>query len=257
MDLELKGRVALVTGASKGIGKAIALALAGEGAKVCLVSRSEANLAAARDEIKARTGVLAATLAGDVADPALAARAAEQRPDILVCNAEGPSAGGFLEHDDDAWTVAFQRSLLGTVRLARAAAPPMKERRWGRIINISSILAKEPAPGMVLSATLRGGVSAFAKAIATELAPFGITVNTILPSAVLTERMENLTRDAATRSGRSYEDILEQAKKSIPAGRFSTPAEVADLAVFLCSSRAAYLTGLSIGIDGGAGKSAF
>jgi 3-oxoacyl-[acyl-carrier protein] reductase len=257
MDLELKGRVALVTGASKGIGKAIALALAGEGAKVCVVSRSEANLAAAQAEIPG-----AAVLAGDVADPTLAVRAVQHalgafgKLDILVNNAEGPPPGGFLEHDDAAWTAAFQRSLLGTVRFTRAAAPHMKARGWGRVINITSIVAKEPSPGMVLSATLRAGVSAFAKAVSTELAPFGITVNTVLPSAVLTERMENLTRDAATRSGRSYEDILEQAKKSIPAGRFSTPAEVADLALFLCSSRAAYLTGLSIGIDGGSGKSA-
>jgi 3-oxoacyl-[acyl-carrier protein] reductase len=258
MELELKGRAALVTGASKGIGKAIALALASEGAKVCLVSRSAANLAAVQAEIRG-----GAILAGDVADPELAARAVKHaadafgRLDILVNNAEGPPAGGFLEHDDAAWGAAFQRSLLGTVRFAREAAPLMKAQRWGRIINITSMQAKEPTPGMVLSATLRAGVSAFAKAAATELAPFNITVNTILPSAVLTERMENLTREAAARGGRSYEDTLEQARKSIPAGRFSTPAEVADLALFLCSSRASYLTGLSIGIDGGSAKSVF
>jgi 3-oxoacyl-[acyl-carrier protein] reductase len=262
MELDLKDRVALVTGASKGIGRAIALALAREGAKLCLVSRDEANLAAARDEIERATGARCRTIAGDVGDPALAARAVREaavdgRLDILVNNAGGPPAGGFSEHDDAAWSAAFDRSLMAPVRFTRAAAPLMKARRWGRIISVTSILAREPSPGMVLSATLRAGVSAFAKAVSTELAPYGITVNTILPSAVLTERLEALTRDAAARQGRSYEDVLGAAMKTIPAGRLSSPAEVADLAVFLCSARAAYMTGLNLGIDGGAGKGVF
>lgn len=263
MELELKGRVALVTGASKGIGRAIALALAGEGAQVCLLSRSDANLAAAGSEIRDRTGIAAGSVVGDVGDPGLAARAVRYvagsfgRVDILVNNAGGPPPGGFAEHDDAAWMAAFQRNLLGPVRFVRAAAPLMKEQRWGRVINITSVLAKEPAPGMVLSATLRAGVSAFAKAVSVELAPFGITVNTICPSAVLTERMDKLTRDAAERSGRSYDDILGQARASIPAGRFSTPEEIADLAVFLCSAKSAYVTGQTVIIDGGATKGVY
>jgi 3-oxoacyl-[acyl-carrier protein] reductase len=263
MNLELSGRVALVTGASKGIGKAIALAFAGAGVYTCILSRSKENLTAASEEIEKLTGIKPLTITGDVGDSGLAELAVKQvmnvkgRLDILVNNAEGPPMGSFIEHDDSVWNDAYNRCLLAPVRFSRLVVPFMKTQSWGRIINITSVLAKEPTPAMVLSATLRAGVSAFAKSISTELAGFGITVNTVCPSAVLTERMENLTRQAAVRQGKTYEEILDQGKKTIPMGRFSTPKEIADLVLFLTSERASYITGTSTAIDGGSTRSVF
>jgi len=263
MNLELEGRVALVTGASKGIGKAIALAFAGAGVYPCILSRSKENLTVAAEEIEKVTSIKPLTISGDVGDPELIGLAVRQvmdgqgRLDILVNNAEGPPMGSFMEHDDGVWNEAYNRCLLAPVRFSRLVVPIMKAHSWGRIINITSVLAKEPTPAMVLSATLRAGVSAFAKAIAIELAPFGITVNTVCPSAVRTERMENLTRQAAMRQGKTYEEVLDQGQKMIPMGRFSTPKEIGDLVLFLTSERASYITGTSIVIDGGSTRSVF
>lgn len=263
MDLEIKGRVALVTGASRGIGKAVAMSLAQAGVEVCLMSRNQENLAIAQQDIESGTGIKPMTMVADVSDAELAKVSVEKVVselgglDILVNNCEGPAMGTFLEQDADAWRRAYELNLYSVVNYSTLAAALMKENKWGRILNITSFLAKEPTSAMVLSATMRAGVSAFSKAISIELAEHGVTVNTICPSAVLTDRMVNLTRVAAERESKTYDEILDNAKATIPAGRFSTPEEIGDLAAFLASDRAAYITGVSHLIDGGLSKSYF
>jgi 3-oxoacyl-[acyl-carrier protein] reductase len=256
LDLELRGKHALVTGASKGIGKAIARALAAEGAEVCVVARDADALEKAAEEIRlVATGEILA-VQGDVRDADLFDRVLGRLPprwggvDILVNNAGGPPPGSFLDHDGAAWTAALEQSFLAAVRGTKAVVPGMKQRNWGRIVSVASTVALEPTPGMVLSASVRGALVAFSKAIAIELAPHAITSNIVYPAAVHTERTEFFVRRAAEREGRPYDDVLAQRTAAIPARRFATPAEIADAVVFLASPRAAYITGTSIVVDG-------
>ncbi len=263
MNLELKDQVALVCGASKGIGKAAALALSQEGARVVILSRRPDNLSAAADEIEAESGSRPEVLALDVGERGAARKAvgstveAHGRLDILVNNAGGPPMGTFLEHPSSTWDAAFRTNLLSVIEFTGEAARVMKERKHGRIINITSTLAKEPTPPMVLSATLRAGVSAFAKSISAELAEHGITVNTVCPSAVQTERAVSLTQQMADREGITLEEALGRASKTLPMGRLAMPRELGEVVAFLASARASYLTGVSLMVDGGFTKSVF
>jgi 3-oxoacyl-[acyl-carrier protein] reductase len=263
MDMSLQGRVALVTGASKGIGKGIASALALEGCRVCMVARDAQVLDAAAAALRASGNPEILALPGDVSDPNLAARVSEQLAarwggvDILINNAAGPPPGSFLEHDEPAWRDALDRNFLSVVRLVRAVAPGMKQRSWGRIISITSTIAKEPTPQMVLSASARAAVSAFTKAIAVELAPFNVTANVVCPGGVQTERLESLLRLSAEREGKSLEEVRKRSVASIPMQRFASTEEIASLVVFLASQRAAYLTGLSLMADGCLTKSVY
>jgi len=255
-------RVALVTGASRGIGRAVAELLASEGVSLCLVSRNPESLAEAAARC-ASLGSAPLTVAGDVADPKLAAIVIQEaeakfgRIDILVNNQGGPPMGGFLEHDDEAWAKATATNLMSVVRLTRLTAPIMIRGGWGRVVNVTSTLAMEPTPAMVLSATLRAGVSAFTKAVATELAPRNVTVNTVCPHAVLTQRSESLLRQSAERQKRTFEEVENLSRATLPAGRWATPAEIASVVGFLVSEGASYITGTSIVVDGGATKSYF
>ncbi len=205
MQLGLTGKVVLVTGASKGIGKAIALALAQEGCKVCVVARNATTLNATADEIRVATGAQVIAVSADVAEPGAvdlvlnAVRGQLGDVDVLVNNAGGPPLGSFLEHDDALWMKTLQQNFLSIVRLSRAVAPAMKEKKWGRILCLTSTIAKEPSAVMVLSASARAAVSAFMKSIAAELAPFNITANTVCPGGVQTERVESLMALTAQR----------------------------------------------------------
>jgi 3-oxoacyl-[acyl-carrier protein] reductase len=259
MEMGLSGRLALVTGGSKGIGFGIALALAGEGCDVCLVARNEGPLHAAAETIRAKTGKAISTIAGDVADATFIDRIVNEVAgiDILVSNAAGPPPGSFLAHDDAAWLAAIDQNFLSTVRLVRALAPGMKERGWGRVVSITSTLAKEPTPLMVLSASTRAAVSAFTKAISIELAPFGVTANVVAPGGVQTERLESLMQQTAEREGKTIDEIRARSAASIPMQRFASPDELADLVVFLASERGRYLTGMSLMADGGLTKGVF
>lgn len=256
-------KVAIVTGASKGIGKAIALGLANDGYKVCIVARDEAILRATAEEISKKTNQEIIYFSADVAklqtpnNIVQAVMKKFNRIDVLVNNAGGPPSGSFLSHDEKSWSSAIDQNLLSVIRFTQAVAPLMKEQNRGRIINISSTVAKEPSPMMVLSATTRAGVSAFSKAIAQELAPFNITVNTICPGGVLTQRLKSLVEEASIKAGISYEEQLNKSLEMIPINRFAKPEEIANVVCFLADDKSSYLTGTSIMVDGALTKSIF
>ena len=257
MDLGLKGKAALVCGASQGLGRAIAEALAAEGAAVAINSRSPDKLAVARDEIAAATGGTVAAAAGDLTDPAAvadvvrAARDALGKIDILVTNTGGPPSGPFESHDADAWRHAIAQNLESVVNMVRAVLPEMKERQWGRIVNVTSISVKQPVAGLILSNAIRAAVTGFAKTIANEAAPFGVTVNNVLPGFTRTERLVNLASAASNQTGGTVESVYDAWKKDVPMGRLGEPEELAALTAFLCSEKAAYITGQSVAVDGG------
>ncbi len=255
MNLELKTRVAIVCGASKGMGFACAQALALEGVKVLMIARDSAALAEAAQKISAKGGTVQA-YAGNVSEfdlPASAVRRCKElwgTVDILINNAGGPPMGSFQEHGAAAWEAAIQTNLMSVVRFCQAVAPDMKEKKWGRIISITSTVAKEPSPAMVLSATTRAGVAAFSKSLAIELASFNISSNVICPGGVLTDRLVNLLQARAERENKPYQEILSESQQSIPAKRFARPEEVADVILFLASERGGYVNGVSLSVDG-------
>jgi 3-oxoacyl-[acyl-carrier protein] reductase len=257
MDLGLTGKVALVTAASKGLGRAVAEELAAEGAHLVLCARTDETLQATCTAIRASTGARVLGVAADVANPAditrlvQAALAEFGQVDILVTNAGGPPAGTFAQHDAAAWDAATRLLLSSVVELTRAVLPGMQARGWGRILNITSIAVKQPVAGLMLSNSLRAAVTGMARTLATEVAASGITVNNILPGYTRTERVEHLASAAATREGISAEQATERWTSEIPMRRLGEPREFAALATFLCSERASYITGTSTAVDGG------
>jgi 3-oxoacyl-[acyl-carrier protein] reductase len=263
MDLGLTGRVAIVTGASRGIGRAIAHRLCAEKARVCMVSRRPDVLEAAGAEIAAQTGGEILVFPGDVADAALPGKAVAavlarwNRIDILVNNAGGPPPGSFLLQSEETWALALQQNFLSCVRFCETVAPLMKKASWGRIVNIASTVAREPEPSMVLSSSARAAVLAFSKAIARELAPDNITVNTICPGSVETERAVSLLMAAARAENRPYPEVKARSEASVPIGRFASADEIADVALYLASERSRYITGTAIVVDGGLTKGLF
>jgi 3-oxoacyl-[acyl-carrier protein] reductase len=251
MELAIEGRVALVMGASRGIGRAIAAALAREGARVAIVSRSGERLEGAAAEI----GGSAAPFTADATDlDRLAALPAEVEGalgpvEILVTNSGGPPLGGALDHELDEWEAAYRALVLAPRLLAGAVVPGMRERRWGRIVNVGSSSTREPIPGLNLSNAHRMAAVGFLKTLAREVAADGITVNTVATGRFATERL-------ASNYG-SMEAAEEAAREEVPARRLGRPEEYGDLVAFLCSERAAYLTGAVIPLDGGLLRSAF
>jgi 3-oxoacyl-[acyl-carrier protein] reductase len=251
MDLGLEGHVALVMGASRGLGRAIAAALAREGARVAISSRSLERLQEAAAEI----GGGAAPFVADAADTDRLATlpgevAAALGPiDILVANAGGPPFGNAFDHDLDEWERAYRSLVLAPRVLAEAAIPGMRERGWGRIVNVGSTSTREPIPGLNLSNTHRMAAVGFLKTLSREVAADGITVNTIATGRFATERLADATG--------SFDPAEEAARGEVPAGRLGRPEEYGDLVSFLCSERAAYITGTVIPIDGGLLHAAF
>jgi len=257
MDLGLKGKSALVCGSSQGLGRAIAQALAAEGANVAVNARSAEKLARVQAEIHEATGARVAAAPGDLTDPGAveevvaSAQAAFGRIDILVTNTGGPPSGPFESHSAEVWRHAIAQNLESVINLVRAVLPGMKERRWGRIVNVTSISVKQPVAGLILSNALRAGVTGFAKTIANEAAPFGVTVNNVLPGYTRTERLVELAQAVSGRTGNTVEGVYAGWEREIPMGRLAEPAELAALAAFLCSEKASYITGQSVAVDGG------
>lgn len=262
MGMELNGRFALVTGGSKGMGRATAAALAAEGCEICLLARDPETLGDAAAAIEKQSGRKILTVAGDVAQAELTPETIEKivarfgRIDILVNNAGGPPMGSFLDHNAAAWEAALRTNLLSVVGFTRAAAVHMMA-NWGRVINITSTLAKEPTGPMVLSASARAAVLAFSKAVSAELAPHNVTINTVCPGGVLTDRLVRLIEAGAARENVSYDEQLQASQSLIPMDRFAAPEEVADVIVFLASERGGYVTGTSLMVDGALTKSVF
>lgn len=257
MDLGLKGKAALICGSSQGIGLAIAKALAAEGADIAINSRSPGKLAMLSKEIAEATGVRVTAIPADLTDPHAiddvvdAAKAALGKVDILVTNTGGPPSGPFEDHDAKVWRNAIAQNFESVVNLVREALPDMKERGWGRIINVTSISVKQPVAGLILSNAIRAGVTGFAKTIANEAGPFGVTVNNILPGFTRTERLGELASAIAGRTGATPESVYATWEEEVPMGRLADPAELGALAAFLASEQASYITGQSIAVDGG------
>jgi 3-oxoacyl-[acyl-carrier protein] reductase len=256
VDLGIRGKVALVSASSKGLGRAVAEELAAEGAHLVMCARGKEALDKTAESIRQTTGVKVVAVAADVSNPADAARVGKAalnefgKVDILVTNSGGPPSGPFENLTAEMWDAATTLLLKSAVELTRAVLPGMKERRWGRILNVTSIAAKQPIEGLMLSNSLRAAVIGFARTLATEVAPFNVTVNNLLPGYTRTDRVQELAR-AAGRKGGSSTDIISRWEKEIPMGRLGEPREFAALAAFLASERASYITGSSIAVDGG------
>lgn len=257
MDLGLTGKVALVAGASQGMGRAIAEGFAREGAKVSMCARGGEALEGAAEEIRQSTGgEVLATVADmssydDIRNYVEKSVGAFGRVDVIVNNAGGPPFGTFDALSEDDWMAAYNLSLMGTVRLTREAVPHMKKVGAGRIINITSYGVKEPIAGLILSNTFRTGVVGWARTLSRELGPDNILVNTVLPGRIDTERHHSLNVARSKRLNLPLEQVQQQSREEIPVKRFGQSEEVADLVVFLGSDRASYITGTAILIDGG------
>jgi 3-oxoacyl-[acyl-carrier protein] reductase len=257
LDLGIRDKVALVAASSKGLGRAIAEELAAEGANLVMCARGEDALRDAAKSIRSRSGVTVVEVAADVSQQSGLDRVAKAaldkfgRVDILVNNSGGPPSGPFESYTPEMWESATRLLLFSVVGFTRIVLPGMKERKWGRILNITSIAVKQPIEGLMLSNSLRAAVTGFARTLANEVAPFNVTVNNLMPGYTRTDRMEQLGRAAADRSGIPIEQTFAKWEKEIPMGRLGEPREFAALAAFLASDRASYITGSSIPVDGG------
>ena len=257
MDLGLAGKSALVVAASKGMGKACAMGLAAEGARVAMCARGQAALDEAAAEIRAKTGAQVLAMAADASRPEdvarVVARTAEAfgSVDVLVANVGGPPPGPFDQLSDEHWKTAFEQVHLSTVRFIREVLPHMKRGRWGRILTIQSSSVRQPVEGLMLSNGIRPAIAGMFKTLAADLAKDGITVNMVLPGRIMTDRFIEHMTDRARRAGLTFDAQVAAQASDIPAGRIGLPEEFANMVVFLASERASYVTGTVIQVDGG------
>lgn len=257
MDLGLKDRVAIVAASSQGLGKAVAMGLAKEGAVLAMCARTESTLIAAAEEIRRETGAGVRTRALDVTDHEQVRRFVADtveeygRLDICVANAGGPPSKTFAETTIEDWQAAANLNLMSTVYLAKETLPVMQQRRWGRFIAITSVTVKQPVEGLILSNAVRSGVSGLIKTLSNEYGPSNVLVNSVCPGYTATARLVSLTRKLAEKEGVTPEEIEDRWARQAPLRRIGQPEEFANLVVFLASERASYMTGVSIAVDGG------
>ena len=257
MNLGLSGKIAVVAAASRGLGRAVAEELAREGAHLVICARGADALRETAESIRAATGVTVLEVVADMGNSDDVARVTAKafetfgRVDILVTNAGGPPAGPFESHSPEIWQAAIRQNLDSVIGLTRAVLPGMKERRWGRIVNVTSIAVKQPVDNLILSNTVRAAVTGFARTLANEVAPFGITVNNVMPGYTRTQRVEDLAQRNAELRGTTVDAERMTWEQQIPMGRLGEPAEFAAMVAFLASERASYTTGASIPVDGG------
>jgi 3-oxoacyl-[acyl-carrier protein] reductase len=257
MDLGIKDRVALVAAASRGIGYAAALELAREGARVFLCSRDEGRASDAAEKIHKATGANVAGIAADVTsgpDVERFVRLAIERAgrvDICVTNAGGPPATTFDTTEIEMFREAFELNAVSAIRLAKLVLPGMRERKWGRIVNVTSISVKQPVDGLLLSNTVRAGLTSWAKTVSNEVAADNVTINNVGPGYTLTERQDELAIARGKALGKSKEEMIAMWASQTPAHRIAAPEEIAAAIAFLASERASYITGVTLQVDGG------
>ncbi len=257
MDLGLKGKVAAVSAASKGIGKAIAFELAKEGARLSICARNKETLEQTARSIEKDTGAEVFRKSADVSQLADIEEFAKAtldhygHVDVLVNNAGGPPPGLFVDFTDEDWKRAIDLNLLSAIRMISKFLPSMIQQKRGRIVNSLSISVKEPIDNLILSNATRVGVVALAKTLSRQLAPYNILINNVCPGLTLTDRVRELAESRSKKENRSAEDVIKEIQKEVPVGRLGKPEEIAALVVFLASERASFITGVTIQVDGG------
>jgi 3-oxoacyl-[acyl-carrier protein] reductase len=263
MDLGLKDRVAIVAASSTGLGKAVAMGLAKEGAALALCARTESTLNETAEEIRRATGARVMTRAFDVTRYDDVRRFVADtvadfgRLDICVANAGGPPSKSFAETTVEDWHNAAELNLMSTMYFAKEALPVMQERRWGRFITITSVSVKQPIDGLILSNSIRSGVVGLVKSLANEYGPYNVLVNNVCPGFTATARLLELGGKLAAKEGVSQQEIEDRWSRQAPLRRIGQPKEFANLVVFLASERASFITGVSIQVDGGLAKGVY
>ncbi|MBI3664963.1 MAG: SDR family oxidoreductase [Acidobacteria bacterium] len=257
MDLGIRNRVAVVAASSRGLGRAVAEALAAEGASLALCARNENTLAATADQIQQRWGVPVFHRATDLTDAEAVKSFVGATVDrfgavhIGVANAGGPPSTSFAETKLDEWRMAFELNFMSTVHLVRELLPRMQRQKWGRIVTITSVTVKQPVDGLILSNAVRAGVAGLVKSLANEYARDNILINNVCPGYTATDRLTDLAATLAAAQGVSPDEIVARWQQHIPLGRLGRPEEFAAVVAFLCSEKAGYVTGTSTAIDGG------
>jgi len=260
MDLGIKDRVAIVAASSKGLGKATALGLAKEGVKLTICARDRDTLFKAADNIISETSTDVFPIVCDVSKTDDIKKVVKEtinkydKVDILINNAGGPPTGTFLDFTLKDWQKAIELNLFSAITFSNEVIPFMKENNWGRIVNLTSYTVKQPVDGLLLSNTIRAGIIGLAKTISNEFGPYNILVNNICPGRIFTDRITFLANDRAEKQGKSFDEIISEMGSDVPLGRIGKPEELANLAVFLASERASYITGTTILVDGGLTK---